>query len=549
MIFPPRFALLEDSASFNHTKEFFMQRNRNTQLRQVGRLHKLTALLCLAIAVPMAQGQVAPPLLIENRAVPEGNSGTTVVRVRVTRPFSSPTAAPIVVNYLTQDGSATSGSDYLAANGSVTLTPAAPSAEIALTINGDTTPEPDEAFMLALTPAGSMLPPVLGRIGIINDDGITPPPGGAFVVRGEAVREGNSGTTPLRFRIARGTASTGDLVLSYRTEDDTATSPSDYQSATGTVTLTAASPFAEVTINVQGDTQVEPFEQFKFIVSDGATPANTQMAPGLIADDDGAPMPPIGLLAIPLDALAVEPSSADAEVRLGVRLSRPSSTPITIQYAAAPGATATAGTDFTGATSGSLVFAAGETLKQITFRVNADNEVEGREFAKFNLTSTDSSVQLPRPFVQLSIVDRRDTPPVNPPLAVIVPCKPFVREDAGSARLVVKRVGSTDAALAIKYQSVDGTALAGSDYTASMGDLTWTAGNAELKLVEVPILDDDVIEPFELFRVKLTNAAGAALPGRSEAPIAIVDGMDHFSNHDFDDLCESEADGTAELGQ
>ncbi len=512
----------------------------------------LSLLLSALIAAPLAQAQttpILPPLFIENRAVPEGNTGTTIVRVRVSRPFASPTAAPIVVDYLTQNGSAMAGTDYLAASGSVTLTPATPSAEISLTVNGDTTPEPDEAFMLALTPAGSMLPPVLGRIGIINDDGITPPPGGAFVVRGEAVREGNSGTSPLKFRIARGVAATGDLTLSYRTEDGTATSPSDYQSTTGTVTLTAANPFAEVSVNINGDTNVEPIESFKFFVSDSATPPNTQMAPGMITDDDGAPMPPIGLFVIPLDALAVEPSTGDAEVRLGLRLSRSSSTPISIQYAAAPGATATAGTDFSGNTSGDVLFAAGETLKQITFRVIADSQVEGREFAKFNLSSTDSSVQLPRSFVQLSIADRLDTPPINPPVAVIVPCKPFVREDAGNARLVVKRVGATDAALAIKYQSVDGTALAGSDYTASAGDLNWAAGNAELKLVEVPILDDNTVEPIELFRVKLTNAAGVALPGRSEAPIAIVDGMDHLSNHDFDDLCDSEADSAAELGQ
>lgn len=66
------------------------------------------------------------------------------------------TAAALTVNY-TVSGSATPGSDYIALTGSVTIPAAAASAAITVTPIDDTTVEPDETVVVALTPNGAYL--------------------------------------------------------------------------------------------------------------------------------------------------------------------------------------------------------------------------------------------------------------------------------------------------------------------------------------------------------------------------------------------------------
>ena len=218
---------------------------------------------------------------------------------------------------------------------------------------------------------------------------------------------------------------------------------------------------------------------------------------------------------------------------------RPATTPTTISYSTDPGATATAGADYTGPATGTLSFAPGELLKQITFKIKADALVEPRETVTYSFVPP-TGVLMPRNKATLSIVDRATTPTPNAPLAVIIPCRPFVLESDDTAKLLVKRVGATEAALSIKFKTLDETALAGSDYTNSAGDLTWIAGNAEVKRVEVPLIDDNVVETPERFKVQLTNAAGVNLPGRTAAPVVILDSLDQLFVEDFDALCTSD---------
>ena len=63
-------------------------------------------------------------------------------------------------------------------------------------------------------------------------------------------------------------------------------------------------------------------------------------------------------------------------------------------------------------------------------------------------------------------------------------------------------------AVTVDYATADGTATAGSDYTATSGTLTFAAGETE-KTVAVPVLDDDHDEGSETLTLTLTNAEGA----------------------------------------
>ena len=60
----------------------------------------------------------------------------------------------------------------------------------------------------------------------------------------------------------------------------------------------------------------------------------------------------------------------------------------------------------------------------------------------------------------------------------------------------------------VEYATADGTATAGSDYTATSGTLTFQPGETE-KTVSVPVLEDDHDEGSETLAFRLSNAQGA----------------------------------------
>ena len=77
----------------------------------------------------------------------------------------------------------------------------------------------------------------------------------------------------------------------------------------------------------------------------------------------------------------------------------------------------------------------------------------------------------------------------------------------------------------VDYSTTDGTALAGEDYTATSGTLTFAAGVVE-QTVSVPVLDDLTDEGEESFTLTLSNASGAVVgDGEATGTIANSDPM------------------------
>lgn len=85
-----------------------------------------------------------------------------------------------------------------------------------------------------------------------------------------------------------------------------------------------------------------------------------------------------------------------------------------------------------------------------------------------------------------------------------------VVEGGGSARFAVSLSGPSSVPVTVRYATANGSALAGSDYTAVSGSLSFAPGST-LQTVTVPVLDDLLHEPTESFSLVLSNAAGATL--------------------------------------
>ena len=124
-------------------------------------------------------GSASPPpvptLSINDVSVTEGNAGATTATFTVSLSAAASTA--VTVNYATADATATAGSDYVAGSGTLSFAVGETAKTLTITVNGDTTVEPNETFLVNLsTPVGATIADAQGQGTIVNDD--NPPPSG-----------------------------------------------------------------------------------------------------------------------------------------------------------------------------------------------------------------------------------------------------------------------------------------------------------------------------------------------------------------------------------
>ena len=85
-----------------------------------------------------------------------------------------------------------------------------------------------------------------------------------------------------------------------------------------------------------------------------------------------------------------------------------------------------------------------------------------------------------------------------------------VDEGDGTAEFTVTLDLASGETVTVDYATADGTALAGSDYTAASGTLTFAAGDTS-KTIDVSVTDDSLGEGDEDFTVTLSNARNAGM--------------------------------------
>src|SRR5262249_44659936 len=80
----------------------------------------------------------------------------------------------------------------------------------------------------------------------------------------------------------------------------------------------------------------------------------------------------------------------------------------------------------------------------------------------------------------------------------------------GPDEIKVVRTGLLSAEETVDFATSDGTAMAGSDYSAVSGTLTFATGEAE-KIIEIPILSGTNAHDLGTFDVVLSNPSGGAI--------------------------------------
>lgn len=121
------------------------------------------------LTVTYAGGPQQPSLSIQDAAVTEADSGT--VSLVFTLSLSFPGSDLLTVDYATADGTASAGSDYIAAAGQVIFQPGQVSRPVEVLVKGDLQNEPDETFSVQLSnPGNAVLADAEGTGTIIDND-------------------------------------------------------------------------------------------------------------------------------------------------------------------------------------------------------------------------------------------------------------------------------------------------------------------------------------------------------------------------------------------
>ena len=97
-----------------------------------------------------------------------------------------------------------------------------------------------------------------------------------------------------------------------------------------------------------------------------------------------------------------------------------------------------------------------------------------------------------------------------------------VSENNGVVSLAIQRLYNTNSTVTVKYCTVNGTALAGTNYTTTSSTLTFSNGEV-LKSVSIPILDYTNVTGDLYFSVNLTNPVGAQLLAPSNSVVVVQD--------------------------
>lgn len=153
-----------------------------------------------------------------------------------------------------------------------------------------------------------------------------------------------------------------------------------------------------------------------------------------------------------------------------------------------------------------MTFADGEWVKEIRITVPEDEDAEALKFGTFTIVDNlGASLYDTANTLTLRVMDNDQAEASTLGFAVT-----DVRADkaAGTAELTVVRTGGNQTMLTIDYATVDGTAVAGTDYAAASGTLVFYADRNE-QVIQVPLIDDGVDTDEErTFQVVLSNLKG-----------------------------------------
>ncbi len=465
-----------------------------------------------------------------NATVSEAGGGTidftvALVDAANNQPKDAPAHHPIKVDFTLADGTGAGGAvyghDYQTTDpsgkksGTLVFAPTTHVVHVKVQGISDNVYGLDKQFTLTLSnPVGAsfVAGATIAETGTITEASAAP-----------IIGVGSCGT------VTGGTDATFPLTTSYAsplpatvtwTTADVSTVSGDYDGGTGTATVPAGTRNGSITIHTHANPPSGD-RVFKLTISNGqhttilssaATANCTVHQPSNVGTDKLPSLQITDPAPVAQPAAGKPPVQATIKVTLNPPAVSPSTPqPVNVHWQTQAG-TATAPADYTDA-SGDLHWDAGTFGPQsFTVQINPfDGNATSSE--KFTVQFTTISAA----FVGSSAANVTIVPPTSPPLISVVDAS--ANESAGSIPAVVSLAPAPTGPVTVHYATADGSAKAGTDYTAVSGTLSFAAGQTA-KTVSVPIADDNVVEPNRYFTFALSAPTGGTL-GNATATLTI----------------------------
>ncbi|MBK7952158.1 MAG: PQQ-dependent sugar dehydrogenase [Deltaproteobacteria bacterium] len=205
--------------------------------------------------------------------------------------------------------------------------------------------------------------------------------GPSLSVADASLDEVDAGTIALTFTVTLSASDPDPITVDYATAAGSATAGADFTTTSGTLTFTGGALTQTLDVQIAGDLLDESDETFTVSLSGvtGNAALGDANATGTIRDDD--PLPALAIA----DASTNEGDSGTTPLSFTVTLNPASGRSVTVPYATSNG-NASAGSDYV-ATSGSLVFTAGQTTRTLAVSIRGDALVELDETFSATLAS------------------------------------------------------------------------------------------------------------------------------------------------------------------
>jgi hypothetical protein len=436
--------------------------------------------------------------------------------VTVARPSSATSAA--TVNFTTADGTAVAGTDYTAANGTLSWAENDSTAKtITVPISSSTPFSGERAFSVVLTnPTGSGAD--------IGNPGATT----VTITGGSSTSNGSVELSDATYSVAQNAGtftvtvnrtggSSGAVSVAYNTADGTAIAGTDYTATSGVLEWAdgdaSSKTFPVPMINTAAYASSKTFSVTLSNARSGVALASPTAATVTIV---GSSSPSAGIVQLSAGSYTVAQSAG----MLNVAVSRQSgsSGAVSVSYGTSNGS-ADAGADFTPST-GTLSWASGDTsTKNISVPITNGTPFSGSKAFQVVLANPSSTAAIGNPGAATVTINGDASTPTG--RLELSGSTYSVAQGAGSVNITVNRTGGSNGAASVHYATTNGTAVAGTDFTAASGTVQWASGDSSAKTVSVPVSNSSPFSGTRSFTITLSNSNGASLGNPTSASVAI----------------------------
>jgi subtilase family serine protease len=304
----------------------------------------------------------------------------------------------------------------------------------------------------------------------------------------------SSGVAPMVFTVTLAPANTNTIEVPYATSDGTATvANGDYLPTSGTLVFAAGVTSETITVDAVGNLKIEDNVSFNVnLTKPTGYPAGNSTGIGTILDSNF----PVALVSGAPSLL--RSSYDDVLFPFTIALSVPAPFTVTVPYTTADG-TANGNVDYV-SQSGTLTFAAGTTTAQtidVVVIPGTNPELNKTFFLEAQASST----------VSVGVSSTGTGTILSNAIPTVTASPATVTESlTGATQLVfdISLPAPLSGSVSVNYSTFDGSAIAGTDYTAESGTLTFTTGQIQ-KTVDVPVPQQFVAEQTKTLSLEVSN--------------------------------------------